>query len=144
MLVLGLGYGFEAAALRQRDPYVEALEGVELLLSGSPQKMQSGELLLGLSAWHLYPDLNVLDVATAIVRQQDRLVPAYGILTIGFKRGDDYDVRGLQWSLPLAHLRYYAIRSHAPDMSLLKDPDCLQMSFTRLRTWRLGHLRCYR
>ncbi|ELR07128.1 hypothetical protein GMDG_02397 [Pseudogymnoascus destructans 20631-21] len=90
--LLGLGYGFEAAALRQRDPYVEALEGVELLLSGSPQKMQSGELLLGLSAWHLYPDLNVLDVATAIVRQQDRLVPAYGILTIGFKRGDDYDL----------------------------------------------------
>ncbi|OBT67776.1 hypothetical protein VE03_03499 [Pseudogymnoascus sp. 23342-1-I1] len=85
----------------------EALEGVELLLSGSPQKMQSGELLLGLSAWHLYPDLNVLDVATAIVRQQDPLVPASGILTIGLKREDDHDVQGLEWSLPLAHLRYY-------------------------------------
>ncbi|KAI9786739.1 MAG: hypothetical protein M1816_007810 [Peltula sp. TS41687] len=83
------------------------MEGMERLLGGSPQQMQSGEILLGLSAWHLYPDLNVLDTATTIVRQQDPLVHPNGILTIGLQMNDTSSSKGLHWSLPLAHLRFY-------------------------------------
>ena len=83
------------------------IEGMERLLKGSPQQMQSGELLLGLSAWHLYPDLNVLDAATTIVRLHDPLVPESGILTIGLQMDNTSKLTGLHWSLPLAHLRYY-------------------------------------
>jgi hypothetical protein len=101
------------------------LGGMEKLLNGSPLQMQSGEILLALSSWHLYPDLNVLDSATKIVRQKDPLVPESGILTIGLQHCDVSDT-GLRWSLPLAHLRYYgdpvkrtsAIRSEGSRLSL--------------------------
>jgi hypothetical protein len=34
-----------------------AVNSMEATLSGAPQSLQNGALLLGLSAWHLYPDL---------------------------------------------------------------------------------------
>lgn len=42
------------------ETWKTALTGVERLLEGSPQEMQTGEILLGLHAWHLYPDINLL------------------------------------------------------------------------------------
>ncbi len=94
------------------ESWKAGLEGMERLLQGSPLQMQSGELLLGLSAWHLYPDLMVLDPATHLVRQRDPLVPDSGILTLGLEMSDishskGLKSKGLHWSLPLAHLRYY-------------------------------------
>ncbi|TRX88479.1 hypothetical protein FHL15_010669 [Xylaria flabelliformis] len=87
--------------------WVTGLEVMESLLQGCPMVMQSGDIPLALSSWHIYPDLNILDPATKMVHQKDPLVPAPGILTIGLNwHGDTHD-KGLQWSLPLAHLRYY-------------------------------------
>ena len=83
------------------------LEGMEKLLNGCPLQMQSGEILLALSSWHLYPDLNVLDSATTFVRQNDPLVLESGILTLGLQNRGGHVDTGLKWSLPLAHLRYY-------------------------------------
>src|SRR2546428_785069 len=37
-----------------------AMVTMEKLVSGMPQSVQNGEILLGLSAWHLYPDMLVL------------------------------------------------------------------------------------
>ncbi|KAL4743798.1 hypothetical protein BDV11DRAFT_201663 [Aspergillus similis] len=79
--------------------------GVELLVSGSSQELRSVNVLLGLSAWHLYPDMDVLTLKQPMVRQDDDLVP--GILTVGLSRTNANDDAGIQWSLPLAHLRYY-------------------------------------
>ncbi|KAL1883293.1 hypothetical protein Daus18300_000351 [Diaporthe australafricana] len=82
--------------------------GMEALLQGSPMMMQTGDMPLALSSWHIYPDLNIVSNTTnKLVRQKDRLFPPSGILTIGLERQDSASSKGLQWSLPLAHLRYY-------------------------------------
>ncbi|KAF6814103.1 hypothetical protein CMUS01_12707 [Colletotrichum musicola] len=85
----------------------EGLDDMEALLRGSPLLMSSGGIYLALTSWHLYPDLNVLDTATNIVRQKDALIPGSGIVTIGLQREGSSHRAGLHWSLPLAHLRYY-------------------------------------
>ncbi|PWY92995.1 hypothetical protein BO94DRAFT_564195 [Aspergillus sclerotioniger CBS 115572] len=58
-----------------------ALTTLERLIKGEPQRITDGGILLGLTSWHLYPDL--------VIRQKDHLVKEGGI------------------SLPLSSLRYY-------------------------------------
>ncbi|KAK2613459.1 hypothetical protein N8I77_000372 [Diaporthe amygdali] len=87
--------------------WTTGMEGMEALLQGSPMMMQTGDMPLALSSWHIYPDLNIVSTTTKLVRQKDSLVPASGILTIGLERHDSTSSKGLQWSLPLAHLRFY-------------------------------------
>jgi hypothetical protein len=90
------------------ETWKTALTGVERLLKGSPQEMQTGEILLGLHAWHLYPDINLLGDPDILADFSDPLVPKAGILTIGLVRNAESTLPGgLHWSLPLAHLRYY-------------------------------------
>jgi hypothetical protein len=84
-----------------------SLEGMEKLICGTAQRAQSPAALLGLSCWHIYPDLLVLgadDIAP--IKQNDPLVAKGGLLTIGMQ------VEGgtgqfLSWSLPLSFLRRY-------------------------------------
>lgn len=85
-----------------------AMTMMENLIKGMPQVVQDGAILLGLSAWHLYPDMVVLGDAMADVGLNDPLVALGGSLTIGLtnvNRSDDDS--GLYWSLSLRHLRYY-------------------------------------
>jgi hypothetical protein len=90
------------------ETWKNALAGVEQLLQGSPHEMQTGEVLLGLHAWHLYPDINLLGDPNILADFKDPLVSKGGILTIGLVRNTDSTLsKGLHWSLPLAHLRYY-------------------------------------
>ncbi|EPS44999.1 hypothetical protein H072_1036 [Dactylellina haptotyla CBS 200.50] len=65
--------------------WVTALEGLERLICGMPQLLQSGEILLGLYSWHIYPDLLVLGVKDTRVKQEDILVKASGLLTLGLQ-----------------------------------------------------------
>ena len=83
-----------------------ALTGMESLLQGSPQQVQSGELLLGLAAWHLYPDMVVLSSSTTVIEQKDPLFGG-GVLTFGLSGNTSNAQSGVHWSLPLAYLRYY-------------------------------------
>ncbi|KAH6714304.1 hypothetical protein BKA61DRAFT_58103 [Leptodontidium sp. MPI-SDFR-AT-0119] len=85
----------------------QALETVECLLKGMPQRVQDGSIVLGLSAWHIYPDMLVLGDSNTTVSQKDPLVGEGGILTIGLKIMSPDREDGVFWSLPLAHLRYY-------------------------------------
>ncbi|THV44085.1 hypothetical protein BGAL_0739g00020 [Botrytis galanthina] len=87
--------------------WTTALSGAENLIKGMPQRTQSGEILLGLSAWHIYPDLLILDASNTIVKQHDALVHDGGILTSGLQLSSTAHDLGVYWSLPLAHLRYY-------------------------------------
>lgn len=87
--------------------WTTGMEGMESLLQGSPMMMQTGDMALALSSWHIYPDLNIVASTTKMVHQKDSLVPPSGILTIGLERHNNGSHKGLQWSLPLAHLRYY-------------------------------------
>ena len=83
-----------------------ALLLMENLLNGQPQRAGSGAFLLGLSAWHLYPDMVVHGTETKKIEQKDDLCPKGGVVTLGLESVEGAD-KGIYWSLPLAHLRYY-------------------------------------
>ena len=83
-----------------------ALVSMENILKGMPQRVQSGAFLLGLSAWHLYPDMVVHGSVTKKIQQGDQLVPTGSIITLGLESVAGADM-GVCWSLPLAHLRFY-------------------------------------
>ncbi|EIT74986.1 hypothetical protein AO1008_07794 [Aspergillus oryzae 100-8] len=66
---------------------------VQNLLMGISQRVNSGAVLLALSAWHLYPDMDVFCVSRLIV---------------GLEDADPSHSTGIFWSLSLSHLRYYS------------------------------------
>ena len=84
----------------------DSLTVFEALANGVSQKAKSGEILLALSAWHLYPDLMIVEPFPKTVAQKDSLIQSCGILTVGLHRvGEEQE--GIRWSLPLAQLRHY-------------------------------------
>jgi hypothetical protein len=83
-----------------------ALVQMEGLISGVSQEAHQGDIILGLSAWHLFPDLEVVAPCPTSVRQRDTIFKHGGVLTIGLFTSN-LDSGGIHWSLPLAHLRYY-------------------------------------
>ena len=85
----------------------QALTVVENLVSGVAQSVNTGEALLGLSAWHIYPDICAIGEKTTVIEQRDHLVTRGGIVTLGLQRQRDKDPPGISWSMPLAHLRFY-------------------------------------
>lgn len=84
-----------------------AMRVLEKLIVGVPQRVQQAEILLGLSAWHLYPDMVVVHDTAKLVSQKDELIAAGGIMTLGLHVPGEEDAQGIKWSLPLSHLRYY-------------------------------------
>lgn len=57
----------------------------DMLISGVPQSVHEGAALVGLSAWHLYPDMVVYEGAIKEITQADHLVRPGGLLTIGLE-----------------------------------------------------------
>ena len=84
----------------------EALTFFEAIVSGISQKAGNCQSLLALCAWHLYPELMVVDPSPKQTQQNDALMPAKVIVTIGLgqKSGEQ---AGVCWSLPLAYFRHY-------------------------------------
>jgi hypothetical protein len=87
------------------EMWKDVLEGVELLVKGSSLELRTVNLLLGLSALHLFPDMDIVTKKESMIRQNDALVS--GILTVGLSRNCTSGDAGIRWSLPLAHLQYY-------------------------------------
>ena len=81
------------------DAWTKAMIMVENVVSGMPQSVQSGEALLGLCAWHLYPDLCAVEHSTTIVHQGDTLVKIGGLVTVGLRRDRGEDGTGISWSM---------------------------------------------
>ena len=102
-----------------------ALTVMDKLIDGINHSVQNGAVLLGLYSWHLYPDLIVLGKVTADTRQKDPLIATGGIVTIGLQGAEPNDDRGVYWSLPLAHVRYYGdpVISERSINSLVTDFD---------------------
>lgn len=69
--------------------WASAMTAVDLLIQGVPQSIQDGSILLGLSSWHIYPDMLVLGTAPTCVDQNDPLVSEGGLLTIGLQMDKD-------------------------------------------------------
>jgi hypothetical protein len=83
-----------------------ALVAMDCLVRGIPQQVQDAAALLGMSSWHLYPDLVILGTVTAEVKQGDQLFLPTALLTLGLQfAGKSH--QSVSWSLPLAHMRYY-------------------------------------
>ena len=88
------------------EAWQKSLTVFEALLNGVSQKEKRGETFLALSAWHLYPDLMVLQPFPQTIKQKDPLLHSSGILTVGLHQiGEEQG--GIHWSLPLAQLRHY-------------------------------------
>ncbi len=83
-----------------------SLSQMEGLIEGIAQQASSGDIILAVSAWHLYPDMRVVVPSAVHVSQHDPIFASGGILTIGLEMRDSQH-SGLTWSLPLACLRYY-------------------------------------
>lgn len=81
-----------------------AMEVLENLLNNHPQQACDRAILLGISSWHLYPDLLVFKDSPKKVEFHD--IPS-AVLTLGIeyihRPSDDF----IRWSLALSHLRYY-------------------------------------
>ena len=98
---------------KKTDTYSSVMEAwknsliqMEGLVKGIAQKAHRGEILLALSSWHLYPDIMVVEPSKAEVRQNDSLIAAGGVLTIGIEPSEQQG-NGVYWSLPLSYLRSY-------------------------------------
>lgn len=82
-----------------------ALQAMNNLINGIPQQVQDGAALLGISSWHLCPDMVVLGGKAVGIRQSDDLFSNTAILTLGLQL--IHGLSSVSWSLPLACLRYY-------------------------------------
>ncbi|CAM1502514.1 Fc.00g044980.m01.CDS01 [Cosmosporella sp. VM-42] len=114
-----------------------ALDTTEKLVSGMPQQVCNGAAILGLAAWHIYPDMCVLGTRNAHISMNDVLVAPGGTLTLGCSPSTDSSADGVYWSLCLSHLRHYGPPVHK-QRSLQEDPS--RMSFRNLRHATLGSL----
>jgi hypothetical protein len=111
-----------------------ALQAMENLVKGVSLQIHDGAALLGLSSWHLYPDMVVLGGVTAEVKQQDPLIPSSAMMTLGLQFADQ-SRHGVSWSLPLAHLRYYG---HPVQSSCAVGPANSRISFDQFSYLILG------
>jgi hypothetical protein len=84
-----------------------AMQVLDNLIVGMPQSVHDADLLLGLSSWHLYPNMTVVHTKIKHVEQNDKLVAPGGIVTLGLRVPENEGTGGVLWSLPLSHLRYY-------------------------------------
>ncbi|KAK5052162.1 hypothetical protein LTR84_002966 [Exophiala bonariae] len=120
--------------------FTAAANNVEKIILGESLSVQEGSILLGLAAWHFYPDLLVLGKCPTPVVQHDPLING-GQLTIGLKMSSTQRKRGVFWSLPLAHLRHYgdpvsSIRSTADDGTKISFELMVYVVLgCTLRTW---------
>lgn len=89
--------------------WTAALRAMDNLLQGLPQQVQDGAALIGISSWHMYPDMVVLGREVEDVEQMDPLFAQTAVLTLGLQ-----SVRGgsVSWSLPLARLQHYGRPVH--------------------------------
>ncbi|KAL9617888.1 MAG: hypothetical protein Q9160_007376 [Pyrenula sp. 1 TL-2023] len=130
---------------RAPDPYEgvirvwrKTLTTLECLVSGMPQRVSDGSVLMAIWAWHVYPDLILVKGANVDVRFKDPLISSGGCLTIGLQMEDEakgFD--GVHWSLSLANLRYYGdpVVSHRAVV-----PDGSRLSFAELAQVVLGSI----
>ena len=113
-----------------------AMKTVQDLISGMPQRISKGAVLVGLSAWHIYPDLNVVG-PIAHVKFNDRIVAAGGVITIGLQSASLEEQKGVQWSLSLSHLRFYG---DPVNLSATAGDASLRITMRELHYAALGSL----
>jgi hypothetical protein len=89
------------------EEWTEAMFAVDQLVSGTPFRAQRPSVLIGLAAWHLFPDISLLGPEQRFVPMRDHLVQSGGLLTIGVQTISPRITSGVTWTLPLKYLRHY-------------------------------------
>jgi hypothetical protein len=89
------------------DAWCNAMTFMDKIASGMALSIETPDVLLGLSSWHLYPDMAVLPGETKHVSQNDSLVPTGAVVTDGLSSENSGRGNGLTWTIPLATLKYY-------------------------------------
>ncbi|KAH8590982.1 hypothetical protein B0O99DRAFT_520304, partial [Bisporella sp. PMI_857] len=89
------------------EAWTSAMRAMENLVQGIPQQVQNGAVLLAMSSWHLYPNMEVLMGEIKDIDQHDELMND-ALVTIS-RHGIRSDKEGVFWSLPLARMRYYSL-----------------------------------
>ncbi|KAK6065027.1 hypothetical protein SCUP515_11426 [Seiridium cupressi] len=89
--------------------WTAALSAMEGLICGSPYTVKDGPVLLGLSAWHIFPDMIIFNtpLGTKEVVMNDILVKQGGVLSLGISDVGRQEQQGIYWSLSLAHHKFY-------------------------------------
>lgn len=119
---------------RVLDAWTSALEAMERLICGQPQRVGKGAALIGIASWHLYPDLFVLGESMKPIRFKDELVSELGQLTVGLDSTSPSHCDGVFWSLPLSQLRFYG----DPVMAVSSTRDGLRLSMDELELLVFG------
>ncbi|KAI0864391.1 hypothetical protein F4860DRAFT_529040 [Xylaria cubensis] len=86
-----------------------ALSTMESLILGRPHVVRDAPVLLGLSAWHIFPDMVVFNgqSGSTTVHMNDVLIKDGGVLSLGFSDPGPHEHQGVYWSLSLAHHTFY-------------------------------------
>ena len=116
--------------------WTAAMKTMQDLIVGMPQRISKGAVLVGISAWHIYPDLNVVG-PLAHIHFDDELVKDGGVITIGLQNASPDEEKGVQWSLSLSHLRYYG---HPVKVSTTAADASLRVTMRELHWAALGSL----
>jgi hypothetical protein len=120
------------------EAWKSALQTMESLICGMPQAVNDGAALVGLSAWHLYPDIAVFGRKTVEVCMADELVARGGVMSLGLSHPrEEAEQSGVYWSLSLAHLRYYG-RPVSSTRNMAANPRTI--TFPQLTIANLGAL----
>ncbi|KAI1637735.1 hypothetical protein F4809DRAFT_660800 [Biscogniauxia mediterranea] len=109
-----------------------------LVVSGRPHVVRDEPMLLGLSAWHIFPDMVVFNSGgsgSTVVKMKDALVKPGGVISLGISGYGGQKERGVYWSLSLAHHKFYG---EAVSHTRRLDSDGSRMSLNELilRDWR--------
>lgn len=83
-----------------------AMSTTDSLIRGMPHSV-NGAVLVAISAWHIYPDMDLFGDHNKSFTFNDQLVQRGGCLTIGLEDRSPENAKGVHWSLSLARLRYY-------------------------------------
>ncbi len=111
--------------------WVRAVTVMDNLISGIPQEVSDGSAIVGLMAWHLYPEIHVFGRRNVELKMDDDLVPPGGILTLGCSPSATTPKLGVTWSLSLSKLRYYG-KSVQATATLQGDSSWLTVDEFRL------------
>ncbi|KAK5652311.1 hypothetical protein OQA88_10661 [Cercophora sp. LCS_1] len=113
---------------RVMGAWTTALNAMERLILGQPQRVANGAALVGIASWHLYPDLLVLGESMTSVKFADELISEMGQLTVGLENTDPNHRDGIFWSLPLSQLRFYG----DPVWAISHTNDALRLTIAEL------------
>jgi hypothetical protein len=127
---------------------------MENLLNGISQTVYNGATLLGISSWHILPDIISFKPSITEIKHNDPLFRPGGVLTVGLQfvsrepsSGNDSTIvddgnaqSGVFWSLSLSHLKFYG-----PPVQVSRSlgVDSTRVDFDQFMLLALGSISAY-